>query len=256
MPARDLALLTEAAREAGAIAAEFWGKAPKVWEKPGAGPVSEADFAIDAALRARLGGARPDYGWLSEETEDTPARLGARRIFIVDPLDGTRAFLKGERSFAHALAVAEGGQVVAAVVYLPMRDKLYAATLGGGAFLNGAPIAAAAPRALDEATVLAGRPALAQAHWKGPAPRFRPVLRPSLAYRLCLVAEGRFDALLTLRASWDWDTAAGGLIAAEAGATLSDRRGRPLAFNTPVPQSEGVIAAPALLHAEMVARLA
>lgn len=257
MPATDLALLIEAAQAAGRIAARHWTRKPRAWDKPGhQGPVTETDLEIDAMLRDRLLAARPGYGWLSEETEDSPARLAADRIFVVDPLDGTRAFLEGDGAFAHALAVAEAGRVIAAVVYLPMRGKLYAATEGGGATLNGAPIKASGRTRLDGAAVLTARPALDAQHWSGPPPRLHCGLRASLAYRLCLVAEGRYDAVLTLRDSWDWDTAAGSLIAAEAGARVTDRTGGALRFNTPTPTSRGVIAAPAPLHAEVIARLA
>ncbi|HDR28194.1 inositol monophosphatase family protein [Rhodovulum sp.] len=257
MPATDLALLIEAAKAAGRIAERHWRRKLRVWDKPGhQGPVTEADLEIDAMLRERLMAARPGYGWLSEETEDGPARLGAERVFVVDPLDGTRAFLEGDKSFAHALAVTAAGRVVAAAVYLPMLDKLYAATAGGGATLNGVPIRASGRALLDGAAVLTARPALDPCHWAGPPPRLRRSLRASLAYRLCLVAEGRFDAMLTLRDSWDWDTAAGSLIATEAGARVTDRAGAALAFNTEIPISRGVIAAPPPLHDEVIARLA
>ncbi|MBN2907455.1 MAG: 3'(2'),5'-bisphosphate nucleotidase CysQ [Rhodobacteraceae bacterium] len=257
MPASDLALLIEAAQAAGRIAETYWRRDPRTWDKPGQqGPVTEADMEIDTMLRQRLTAARPGYGWLSEETEDDDARLSAERLFVVDPIDGTRAFIGGERSFAHALAVAVQGRITAAVVYLPMRDRLYSATLGGGATLNGAPIQASGRRALEGAAVLTARPALNPDHWKGPAPEVQRSLRASLAYRLCLVAEGRYDAMLTLRESWDWDTAAGSLIATEAGARVSDRTGAPLGFNTVRPVSAGVIAAPPPLHDEVIARLA
>ncbi|SIO48293.1 myo-inositol-1(or 4)-monophosphatase [Rhodovulum sp. ES.010] len=257
MPANDLALLTEAAQAAGEIAERYWRRDPRRWDKPGhQGPVTEADLEIDAMLRDRLTAARPAYGWLSEETEDDPARLTAERLFVVDPIDGTRAFLDGDTTFAHALAVAEAGRVIAAVVYLPMHGKLYAAQAGAGARLNGAPIRASERARLEGAAVLTARPALEPRHWAGPPPRVQRALRASLAYRLCLVAEGRYDAMLTLRETWHWDSAAGSLIAAEAGAAVTDTAGRGLKFNTPVPASTGVIAAPPDVHSEVIARLA
>lgn len=257
MPANDLALLIEAAREAGLIAERHWRRAPRAWDKPGhQGPVTEADLAIDAMLRDRLTAARPDYGWLSEETEDGPDRLSRPRVFVVDPIDGTRAFINGEKGFAHALAVVEGAEVTAAVVYLPMQDRLYVATRGGGASLNGAPIRTSSRTELEGASALVARPALDPAHWSGPPPRLCHALRASMAYRLCLVAEGRFDAMVTLRDSWDWDTAAGSLIAQEAGARVTERHGTALDFNTVHPVSRGIVAAPPRLHAELIARLA
>ena len=256
MPVTDLDLLSRAARKAGEIAAGHWRNSPEVWDKPGhQGPVTVADLEIDAALRDMLSAARPGYGWLSEETEDSGARLEARRVFIVDPLDGTRAFIKGERSFAHVLAVAEEGEVIAAAVFLPMLDRMFTAIRGGGAALNGELIRHSGRERLEGASLLAARPALEPRFWTEGPPQVGLHSRPSLAYRQCLVAQGRFDAMLTLRDSWHWDLAAGALILQEAGATVTDRSGRPLRFNTPQPHSPGILAAPPALHAELLARL-
>lgn len=247
MPANDdLALLTEAGRAAGEIALRYWRKRPESWDKPGgAGPVTEADLAVNAMLHADLGAARPDYGWLSEETPDDSVRLGRGRSFIVDPIDGTRAFIEGDESFAHSLAVAEAGRITAAVVYLPAKNALYAATETGEATLNGRPIRASGRTEAGRATLLTSRPNLAPEHWKGGTPPpFRREFRASLAWRLCLVAEGRFDAMLSLRPTWEWDIAAGDLIARRAGARVTDRTGRAIAYNAAEPRAEGIIAAP------------
>lgn len=258
MPAHDLALLIAAAREAGALARDLVTRPLETRDKPdGAGPVTAVDMAVDALFAHRLRTARPHYGWLSEEAEDTAARLGRERVFIVDPIDGTRSLIEGSDLWAHALAVVERGVVTAAVIYLPMRDKLYAAAVGQGATLNGAPIRVGARRAVPGATLLASAPALEPAHWhQGRVPMLRRGFRPSLAYRLALVAEGRYDAMLTLRPTWEWDAAAGDLILREAGATTSDRRGGMLLFNNPTPQVAGVLAANPALHAGLSAALA
>ena len=110
MLAADLELLEAAAREAGEIARSYWREDPQVWDKGGDDPVSEADFAVDKHLHQRLLGARPDYGWVSEETEDNQERLQAERVFIVDPIDGTRSFVAGEKTWAHSLAIALNGR--------------------------------------------------------------------------------------------------------------------------------------------------
>ena len=252
-PDADLALLVEAAGRAGEIARAFFRKDPAVFDKGTDDPVTEADLAIDAMLRASLLAARPGYGWLSEETEDSPARLSAGHVFICDPIDGTRAFIAGEQSFAHSLAVAREGRITAAAVYLPIPDKLYAAALGGGATLNGAPLRVTAPASLAGATVLTTGANLAPRHWPRGLPAFGRAYRPSLAYRLSLVGEGRFDAMLTLRPTWEWDIAAGALIVAEAGGRVSDGQGCAITFNNPDPQVDGVIAGAAGIHAELVA---
>jgi len=257
LPATDLPLLIDAAREAGQIATRFSGPQAQRWDKPeGAGPVTEADLAVNAMLERELPGARPGYGWLSEETEDSPDRLTNDHVFIIDPIDGTRSFAEGPRTWAHSLAVAENGEVTAAVIYLPMRDLLYAAAKGQGATLNGAPIRASEPGTLREAEILAAKPNLDPRHWlSGDVPEFRKAYRPSLAYRMALVAQGRFDGMLTLRPSWEWDIAAGDLILREAGGRCTDRQGLPLRFNNAHPRLNGVVAAGPDLHGTLSAHL-
>ena len=255
MPEADLQLLTDAARAAGDIAHRFWRAAPRAWDKPdGGGPVSEADLAVNDYLQQHLCAARPRYGWLSEESPDgATARMAHERVFVVDPIDGTRAFLAGQAEFAHSLAVVAQGRVTAAVVYLPERGLIYAASASGPARLNGQILATPAATPVQGATVLAPAAVTRPEHWRsGAAPSFVRAFRPSLAWRLCLVAEGQFDAVLTLRPAWEWDIAAGALIAARAGVTVSDRSGGDLVFNRSRPQSDGLLAAPAALHAELL----
>lgn len=255
MPEADLALLIEAAKIAGKIALSHWKASPQVWEKPdGQGPVSAADLEVNVAVAAFLQAARPSYGWLSEETPDTAHRLSTPAQFVLDPIDGTRSFLQGDSAFSHALAVVQNGQVTAGVVYLPAMDKLYAATAQGPATLNGVEIRAAAPAATARA--LTAKSTLAPEHWPGGVPDLNRHFRAGMAWRMCLVAEGAFDAMLTLRPSWEWDIAAGALIAKRAGARVSDRYGQDLRFNAADPRSAGVVAASPDLHADLIARLA
>ena len=255
-PEDDLTLLTEAARDAGRIALRYWRRDPVVWDKADdAGPVTEADLAVNDALQARLMGARADYGWLSEESEADPARLDAARCFIIDPIDGTRAFIDGQEGFSHSLAVAEGDRIIAAVVHLPVLDLTYTAFADGPALLNGAPIAPTGA-GVDGATVLTYRAVTEAVNWRGTLPPFRREFRSSLAWRLCLAAEGRFDAALSLRAAWEWDIAAGSLIAERAGAAVSDRRGQRMRFNSPRAQVDGLIVAGTQLHGQLLAALA
>lgn len=256
MPASDLDLLEETAREAGEIASRFWRGDQQVWDKGKEGPVSEADLAVDRHLRKRLLNMRPDYGWVSEETRDDPARLSARRVFIIDPIDGTRSFIAGEHTWAHSLAVAEDGRVVAACVFLPAREKTYLAAAGAGATLNGAPIAALQRDRLEGASLLSTRVGLSPKYWSGGPPDVKRHFRSSFAYRMALVAEGSFDASLTLRPTWEWDVAAGALIVTESGARVSDRNGRSPKFNSGSRQVNGVIAGGQTVHGELLNRLA
>ncbi|MVO16442.1 inositol monophosphatase family protein [Parasedimentitalea huanghaiensis] len=257
MPATDLSLLVDAAQRAGQIATQFTGPEAKRWDKPdGAGPVTEADLAVNSMLEDMLPSARADYGWLSEESEDSDTRLSCDSVFIIDPIDGTRSFAEGGQTWAHSLAVADKGEVTAAVIYLPQRELLYCAARGMGATCNGTPIYVADLADLDQANVLAARPNLDGRHWRtGTAPMFKRSLRPSLAYRMAQVADGHFDAMLTLRPSWEWDIAAGDLILREAGGICSDRTGKPLKFNNPQPLLSGVVAANHALHEAMISAL-
>jgi len=222
-PEEDLALLRDAAREAGRIAMGYFGKDPQVWIKEGTSPVSEADYAADRFLRETLLEARPGYGWLSEETADDLGRLKAPRTFVVDPIDGTRAFIAGNPVWCVSVAVVEQGRSLAGVLDCPARGEVFWATRGGGAFLDG--------RRLDVATT-GSQPSIA-----GPKPlidRLDPGLIarsrrvdyvPSLAYRLAMIADGRIDASFVKSDSHDWDLAAAALILEEAGGTLLDSGG-------------------------------
>lgn len=257
MPARDLALLTEAAREAGRIALRYWRKDPKVWDKGGEhGPVTEADLAVNEMLKAKLLGARPDYGWLSEETPDNADRLAVDTVFIIDPIDGTRAFVAGEETWAHSLAVAHKGQVTAGVVYLPAIDRIYTASETSDPMKDGEVIRASGRDRLEGANILTTKANMLPEKWPGGVPDIIRSFRASLAYRLCLAAEGRFDGMLTLRDAWEWDIAAGSLIAGKAGAVVTDQTGAALRFNTSTAQAKGVLALPPGPHAQAVRRLA
>ncbi|MFZ9198010.1 MAG: 3'(2'),5'-bisphosphate nucleotidase CysQ [Paracoccaceae bacterium] len=252
MPENDLSLISEAARDAGALAMRFWKCNPQVWEKPGLGPVSEADLAVNDLLADRLRRARPGYGWLSEETPDDAARLNCERLFILDPIDGTRAFIAGEKHFAISIAVAELGRVVAGAIYLPALERLYTAADNGTAQCNGTPIRCANRAELAGANLLMSKSFLDQDHWHTPPHDLKRSFRSSIAYRLCLIAEGSFDGMISTRDAWEWDIAAGSLIAARAGAAVSDRHGVELRFNSPGAKTAGIFTAPLAVHSEIL----
>ncbi len=216
----DLELLRSTAVAAGIIASSYFRRDIKSWTKENASPVSEADIVVDRFLAANLLQARPDYGWLSEETVDNPSRLDCDRVFVVDPIDGTRAFLRGEDYWTVSLAVVENGVPVAGVVYAPARDELYEANKGGGARLNGKPLTRTrragtpplipAPGAVHQELQAAGLD-----YARGPA-------FPSLAYRLVQVATGRLDAAVARRGAQDWDIAGAAVILSECGLNFAD----------------------------------
>jgi len=216
----DLELLRSAAVAAGILACGFFRRDVRSWQKDNASPVSEADIVVDNYLAQTLLAARPDYGWLSEETADNAHRLDCERVFIIDPIDGTRGFLRGEDSWTLSLAVVENGVPVAGVVYAPARDELYEAEKGGGARLNGKPLrrsrrAGAAPLIPAPGAVHQEMQAAGLHYTRGPA-------YPSLAYRLVQVATGRLDAAVARRGSQDWDIAAAAVILDEAGIGFAD----------------------------------
>jgi myo-inositol-1(or 4)-monophosphatase len=245
--ADDLALILEAAHAAGRLAASLREDGLDIDWKPGDSPVTNADLAADALLTDRLRGARPDYGWLSEETVDDSTRLNARRVFVVDPIDGTRAFLAGEPWWTVCIAVVEEGRPTAAVVYAPQLMETYAAQRGAGATLNGQPIRASAAADVEGCGMIAHPQLFKHADWPKPWPNMRVARRNSTAYRLCLVASGAADATVTFAAKHDWDLAAADLIATEAGAYVGDHIGRPFAYNRAVPMQPSLVcAAPSL----------
>lgn len=215
--------------------------------KTGNSPVTNADLAVDALLKAKLRAARPDYGWLSEETADDTARLSCPRLFVVDPIDGTRAFLNERPWWAVSLAVIEGDRPIAGVVYAPEVGETYAAAAGQGATLNGAAIMASGCAAL-EGCRLVGDPGLyRRPEWPIPWPAMTVEPRNSTAYRMCLVASGAFDAAVAPLPKADWDLAAGDLIATEAGAYVGDHLGQIFLYNRPKPQQASLVcASPAL----------
>jgi myo-inositol-1(or 4)-monophosphatase len=252
----DLELIRSAAREAGQMALDLRDAGLKVWSKSNASPVTDADLAVDAFLKERLLSARPDYGWLSEETADSPERLTKKRIFVVDPIDGTSAFMKNTPWWCTPIAVVEDGQPVAAAIYAPVMGEMFEATKGGGARLQGRRIKASDTRNLEDAEVLADARLMNAREWDEPWPQMNFSKRNALAYRMALVAAGAFDAAIAISPKWDWDVCAGSLIAEEAGAKVSDHLGHAWQFNRPDPRQTSLICAAPALHPLIVRRTA
>lgn len=241
--AQDLELISEAAREAGLLAVRLREAGLETAFKEGDSPVTNADLATDALIKARLTSARPDYGWLSEETPDDPARRAHRRLFVVDPIDGTRAFIKARPWWAVSVAVVEDGLPIAGAVYAPDRDEMFQATAGGGATLNGAPIRAGERDLVEGCGMVGDARMFAHPAWPTPWPEMRIEARNSTAYRMCIIASGDFDATLALVPKFDWDLAAADLIAREAGAYVGDHLGRPFAYNGVNPSQPSLVCA-------------
>ncbi len=248
---QDLRLLEETAREAGRIALKYYGGDYKRWSKDGGSPVTEADIAVNKFLCERLTEARPDYGWLSEESADDRARLGKSHVFVIDPIDGTIAFVKNRPHFTICAAVVSEGRPCCGVVYNPASDELYAARAGCGATRNGAAIHVGVRDSLQDAAMLGSRAELTQAPW----PPMHVQTRNSVAYRLVLVADGSADASVSLSCKRDWDLAAADIILTEAGGKLTDARGAALIYNRPDTLQHSLAAANPQLHGKIIALL-
>ncbi|WP_104664869.1 3'(2'),5'-bisphosphate nucleotidase CysQ [Ensifer adhaerens] len=228
----DLQLIKTAAVAAGQTALGYFRKSPDVrWKNEGRSPVSEADLAANDVLKTRLLAARPGYGWLSEETDDDLSRISRETVFVVDPIDGTRAFIAGKELWCISVAVVHRGQPVAGVLYAPALDELFEAVAGGRALKNGAAISVREAKPGETLYLAAAEDTIGkfQAVYRNTVERVPHI--PSLAYRLAMVADGRIDGTLVKRNSHDWDLAATDLILAQAGGALVDLDEQPLFYN-------------------------
>ena len=251
----DLALISEVAREAGALSLHWLKKGARRWDKSPNNPVTEADIACNDLIAKRLRPARPDYGWLSEETRDNAEDRSQKRVFVIDPIDGTKAFVNGETGFCVSIAIIEDGAPIAGVVYNPNFDELVGARAGGGTHLNGARVEmtdadSLACSMIGQLDVFARNNA---SYW--PDMRLIDEVPNAMAWRMSLVAAGRWDATVALNEKRDWDLAAAVLLVQEAGGVATDRHGRPFVFNGESVIQKGAIAAGAGLHPLIMDRL-
>ena len=243
----DLAAIV---REAGALAASTFGGTYKSWTKGGGSPVSEVDIAVDNFLRERLPLLAP-AAWLSEETEDDPARLDATRLWIVDPIDGTRAYMAGFPDWAVSVALVESGRPVAAALFSPMDDGFYLALAGEGTTLNGTPITVSESADLDSARVAGPKRRVDHVVKALPAVVAEPKVH-SLALRIARVASGRLDVAFAGPDSHDWDIAAADLLVHEAGGLLTTYDGKPPIYNRADVRHGALIAAGRARHGRLV----
>ncbi|KPF51925.1 myo-inositol-1(or 4)-monophosphatase [Novosphingobium capsulatum] len=241
----DPVTLATIVEEAAAKALALWpghGHAPRIWDKGHNDPVCEADLAVDSFLHDQLGALLPEAGWLSEESADDPARLERGLCWVVDPVDGTRDFVRGRPGWAVSVALVAAGRPIAAILAAPARDEVWLAMAGQGATRNGVPLVASQRMALSGA-------------------RMPMDLRPptevdlvmvdkpnSIALRMAMVAAAEADLLATWRWGYEWDIAAAALIAQEAGALVTDAHGADLLFNKPDPRAFGVLVSAPAIH--------
>lgn len=247
--------MTRAAHEAGDLTLRYFREgaqtSAEVQYKEGGSPVSEADLAADRLLRERLGPLAPAAGWLSEETADNPDRLNRNLVFIVDPIDGTRAYIKGDPRWGISLALVLDGRPLAGVLHMPALAETYVAAAGQGATLNGARISFSQHRQLRGARFAGPVKAMDGLDEQGYEVVREPRV-PSLAYRLARVASGDLDAAVASTSAWDWDIAAAHLLIREAGALLTDLEGLEPAYNALIPRHKALTAAAPQLHGDLV----
>ncbi len=250
---RELAAerLAESVREAGALALSMFQAPIKTWTKAGSSPVCDADIAVDRLLRERLIGTADGVGWLSEESADDPARLAARQVWIVDPIDGTRAYLAGSPDWSISAALVEDGRPVAACLYAPVTDEFFTAIAGKGTTRNGAPIAATGGATLGHVRVAGPKGFLDKFAAVAPPLTVMPRIR-SLALRFARVAQGAVDIAIAGENSHDWDLAAADLLVHEAGGAMTHFEGRVVGYNRAVPRHGMLVAAGGERHAAFV----
>ena len=227
---RDAALLTDAVREAGALALSLFRTELKNWTKGTSSPVSEADIRVNDLLESRLRAATPDYGWLSEESVDDEARLGKRLTWIVDPIDGTRGYLAGREDWCVSVALVEDATPLLAAVFVPASDEFFFATRGRGARCNDVALCASPGAELDFSRVAGPKPLVERLSRSSEEVVLHPRIG-SLALRLCRVAQGSLDAAFAGGQSRDWDLAAANLIVQEANGNMTALSGDPILYN-------------------------
>ena len=257
----ELRTAIDAARQAGALTLEYYGGKYQVDYKERRDPVTSADLAANACLKELLLGAYPGYGWLSEETADSPERLSAERLWIVDPIDGTQEFIAGIPEYAVSVALVEAGEPVVGVIYNPPADQLFAAVRGGGAFLNGKRVFCSEVPRLDQAILIVSRSETKRGEIEPLRPHLKEV-KPlgSVAYKLAAVSAAQGgDFNVSVQPKSEWDVCAGDLLVREAGGQMLDLEGCVRRYNQSDPRIAGGLVAgnPHLVHAllELLATL-
>lgn len=239
---KDLELLANAAKQAGELALRYFNKDPQIWTKGNDSPVTEADLAVDKMLHQMLLQARPDYGWLSEETEDNPDRLNTDKQFVVDPIDGTRGFIEGKEEWTVSVAITQDGKPVAAALYAPVRDELFLAGLGKGATMNGTAIHCNSDKGWNNARTTGPAAAVKRGPLAQRGVKSTKYIS-SLAYRMVMPATDTLDIGLARSGAHDWDLAAADLILKEAGGLILDNDEKELVYNKPVPRHGSLVGA-------------
>lgn len=251
----ELTVAVTAAQQAGAVIRRWYDGDFTVAEKGADSPVTEADTEANRAIHAAITAAFPDDGWLSEETRDSPERLGKRRAWIIDPLDGTKEFIKHIPEFCVCIGLVEEGQPILGVCYNPVTDEMFTGTAARGVRLGDTPVSVTDLADLAAARVLASRSEVGRGEWREFEQDFAVELTGSVAFKFALVAAGRADATFSLVPKNEWDVCAGTALVTFAGGRVTDRFGIPIRFNRADPLLPGIIASNGRLYEPIVALL-
>jgi myo-inositol-1(or 4)-monophosphatase len=253
---REEAVAIAAARSAGGIIRRYYATSVEVRDKRGHGPVTAADLDANQAIRSAVSAAFPEDAWFSEETAVSQQRLQRRRVWIVDPLDGTKEFIRRVPEFCVSVALVDSNLPCVGVTYDPVNDRLYVARRGAGLTVNGKPARVSSTADLATARVLASRSEDERGEWDAYRQHARITPCGSVALKLARVAAGEGDATFTLTPKNEWDICSGTLLVIEGGGRITDRYGQALRFNQADPLRSGLIAANAELHDPLSALIA
>lgn len=241
--------------KAGKIALKWFKNDPENWEKEDGSLISKVDIEINNLLGRILRKSNPNFGWLSEESEDDKSRLEKEITFVVDPLDGTKAFLEGKKEFSISIALVKNGEPISGIVYSPSTKEIFESEKNKGSWKNKKRIHTSKFNELSGCKMVAFKPMFSHPSWKNPWPKMSVENRNSVAYRMALVASGEFDAMMALNSKNDWDIAAGDLLITEAGGYVSQHSAKKLRYNNASTKKPSVIGSNKKIYDKIIARV-
>ena len=254
-PSSEHNLVKESILEAGKLAIKWFRKDPEQWEKDDGSLVSKADIEINDLLNKLLKDKNPEFGWLSEENEDDKSRLDKKITFVVDPLDGTKAFLEGKREFSISVAIVKNGLPISGIVFSPSTGEMFEAEKNKGSWKNNKKVIISNYNRLEKCKMIAFKPMFSHPAWREPWPKMDIENRNSIAYRMALVASGQYDAMMALNSKNDWDIAAGDLLISESGGIVTLHTNKKIIYNTENTKKPSVIGTNKAIHEKIIKRV-
>ena len=254
-PSSEHNLVKESILEAGKLAIKWFRKDPEQWEKDDGSLVSKADIEINDLLNKLLKNKNPEFGWLSEENEDDRSRLNKKITFVVDPLDGTKAFLEGKKEFSISVAIVKNGLPISGIVFSPSTGEMFEAEKNKGSWKNNKKVIISNYNRLEKCKMIAFKPMFSHPAWKEPWPKMDVENRNSIAYRMALVASGQYDAMMALNSKNDWDIAAGDLLISESGGIVTLHTNKKIIYNTENTKKPSVIGTNKAIHEKIIKRV-